>query len=300
MMKTVKLDNRKGRKFEEPASLQMVSHRGLKTAVSVFFLLLVLLIFLFPVYIALLSAFKPENEIRASALAWPTSLYLDNFVVGMKKSNFFHAMLNTCVVVFPAVAAIVLVSSMGGYTIARNSRTSLIIRAMDTVYLASLMIPFTILMIPVYKLYKALGLMNTLLGYTIMLVGTSVAYATFLYTGFVKSVPKELEEAAMIDGAGPYRTFFSIVFPLLMPVTATVIALHIMWLWNDFNIAVILLQRESVRTLTIKQYYFFGEHSSDYGNAFAASVLAMLPVLFFYVLMQRYIVSGISAGAVKT
>ena len=162
------------------------------------------------------------------------------------------------------------------------------------------MIPFTILMIPVYKLYKALGLMNTLLGYAIMLVGTSVAYATFLYTGFVKSVPKELEEAAMIDGAGPYRTFFSIVFPLLMPVTATVIALHIMWLWNDFNIAVILLQRESVRTLTIKQYYFFGEHSSDYGNAFAASVLAMLPVLFFYVLMQRYIVSGISAGAVKT
>ena len=292
--------SRKERKITDNPSLQMVSHRGIKTAISVFFLVLALLIFLFPVYIAVISAFKEENEIYRSALSFPTSLYLENFRAGMEKSNFFHAMLNSCIVVFPSVAMIVLVTSMGGYTIARNGRNSRIIHMMDTVYLASLMIPFTILMIPVYKLYKSMGLMNTLFGYAIMLIGTSVAYATFLYTGFVKSVPKELEEAGMIDGAGPYRTFFSIVFPLLMPITATVVALHIMWLWNDFNIAIILLQKEKVRTLTIKQFYFFGEHTADYGNAFAASILAMIPVLFFYVLMQRYIVAGISAGAVKT
>ena len=297
---TMNATNRRKKKETDMPSLQMVSHRGPKTAVSVIVLLVVLFFFLFPVYIALLSAFKPENEIRASALALPSGLYLENFRVGMQKSNFFHAMMNTCIVVFPSVAAIVFVSSMGGYTIARNSRHSGFIRIMDTVYLASLMIPFSILMIPVYKLYKMMGLMNTLLGYSIMLIGTSVAYATFLYTGFVKSVPRELEEAAMIDGAGPYLTFFTIVFPLLTPITATVVALHIMWLWNDFNIAIILLQRETVRTLTIKQFYFFGEHSSDYGNAFAASILSMIPVLFFYVVLQRYIVSGISAGAVKT
>ncbi len=109
-----------------------------------------------------------------------------------------------------------------------------------------------------------------------------------------------MEESASIDGAGPFYTFFRIVFPLLMPVTATVAALHVMWLWNDFNISVILLQRDEVRTLTIKQYYFFGEHTADYGPAFAASILCMIPVLVVFVLMQKYIVAGISAGAVKS
>lgn len=284
----------------EGASLHMVSRRGLKTAISVIGLVVVLAFFLFPVYLAVISSFKEENEIYRSALSLPSGLYLQNYVVGMQKSNFVHAMINSCMVVFPSVAVIVLITSMGGYTIARHSRESRIIRCMDTVYLASLMIPFTILMIPVYRLYKSMALINTLQGYAIMLIGTSVAYATFLYTGFVKSVPKELEEAATIDGAGPYRTFFSIVFPLLMPITATVTALHIMWLWNDFNIAIILLQKEAVRTLTVKQFYFFGEHTADYGNAFAASILGMIPVLVFYVLMQRYIVAGISAGAVKS
>jgi raffinose/stachyose/melibiose transport system permease protein len=267
---------------------------------SVLLLLLLVGIFLFPVYLAVISSFKTENEIYRSAIAFPTQLYFGNYAEGIRKSNFLPAMLNSCMVVFPSVAMIVLCTSMGGYTIARNSTKSKVIKAMDTVYLASLMLPFTIMMIPVYKLFKMTGLLNNLFGYAIMLTGTSIAYATFLYTGFVKSVPKELEESAMIDGAGPYRSFFSIVFPLLAPITATISALHIMWLWNDFNIAIILLQKEAARTLTVKQFYFFGEHSSEYGNAFAASLLCMMPVLFFYVLMQRYIVAGISAGAVKS
>ena len=109
-----------------------------------------------------------------------------------------------------------------------------------------------------------------------------------------------MEEAALIDGCGPYRAFFIIVFPLLKPIAATVAALHVMWLWNDFNIAVILLQKDEIRTLTVKQYYFFGEHVSDYGMAFAASIICMIPVLIFFVAMQRYLVEGISSGAVKT
>ena len=144
-----------------------------------------------------------------------------------------------------------------------------------------------------------LGLLNTLAGEIIMLTGMSVAYASFLYVGFVKSVPYELEEAAHIDGAGPFRTFCVIVFPLLKPITATVASLHAMWLWNDFNVALIMLQKDPVRTLTIKQFYFFSQYSADYNMAFAASLMGMVPVLIFFMLMQKYLVSGITGGAVK-
>lgn len=120
-----------------------------------------------------------------------------------------------------------------------------------------------------------------------------------MYVGFVKSIPRELEEAAMIDGCGAFKIFFRIVFPLLKPITVTVATLHVLWLWNDFNISMILLQKEEVRTLTVKQYYFFGEHTSNYGVAFAASILCMIPILLFFIATQKYMIEGISAGAVK-
>ena len=171
---------------------------------------------------------------------------------------------------------------------------------MDKVYLSSLMIPFQIIMIAVYKIFKELNLLNSLAGMIIMLTGYSIAYATFLFVGFVKSVPVDMEEAALIDGCGPYRAFFIIVFPLLKPIAATVAALHVMWLWNDFNISVILLQKEAVRTITIKQFYFFGQYTADYGMAFAAAILSMIPVVLCFMFMQKYIVNGITVGAVKS
>ena len=161
------------------------------------------------------------------------------------------------------------------------------------------MIPFQVIMIPVYKVFRSLGLINNLLGMIIMLTGMSVAYATFLYVGFIKSIPIELEEAARIDGCNQFQAFWMIVFPLLKPITATVAALHAMWLWNDFNVSLILLQKEAVRTLIIKQFYFFSEYASDYNMAFAAAIMGMIPVLIFFLLMQKYLVGGITAGAVK-
>ena len=110
----------------------------------------------------------------------------------------------------------------------------------------------------------------------------------------------ELEEAATLDGCNYYQMFIKVVFPLLKPISSTVAALHMMWIWNDFNISLILLQKDAVRTLTVKQYYFFGEFSADYGMAFAASIMSMLPVLLFFILMQRYLIDGITAGAVKS
>lgn len=281
----------------------MQSNRFKKKLQKAAFLLLTLgccTLFLFPVGIAVLTSFKTPLEIAESILQLPKKIYLDNYVEGIAESNFFRSIRNSMLVTFPSVILIVLFSSLGGYTIAKNGRKYKSIGIMEKVYLASLMIPFQILMIPVYKMFKTLGLLNTIHGVVMMEVGYSMAYATFLYVGFAKSIPTELEEAATLDGCSYYQMFARVVFPLLKPISSTVAALHMMWIWNDFNISLILLQKDTVRTLTVKQYYFFGEFSADYGMAFAASILSMLPVLLFFILMQKYLVDGITAGAVKS
>ncbi len=278
---------------------KIVKTRWKKIIPGIFFVLVVLL-FLFPILLAVNTSLKTKLETAEAVLSLPGSFYFNNYMQGMEKSNFSKSLLNSIIVTVPSVSLIVLISALGGYTIARNGKKSILLHSMDKVYLASLMIPFQILMIPVYKMFKTLHLQNSLIGMILMMTGYSIAYATFLYVGFVKSIPIELEEAAIIDGCGPYVKFFKIVFPLLKPISATVASLHVMWIWNDFNISLVLLQKDAVRTLTIKQFYFFGEYASDYGMAFAASILCMIPILVCFLFMQKYIVTGITAGAVKS
>ena len=266
----------------------------------ILFTLFFILLFLFPVYIAVLTALKSPLELAQSILAFPKQVYWDNFREGLAKSNFLRSLLNSVLVTFPSVVGIVIVSSMGGYAICRYGKRYWDIGKMEKVFLASLMLPFQILMIPVYRMFRTLGMLNTRWGAILFEIGYSTAYATFLYIGFVKTVPKELEEAALLDGCNPYQSFFRVVFPLLAPINSTVAVLHIMWIWNDFNIALILLQKDSVRTLTVKQYYFFGEHSANYGMAFAASIICMIPILIVFAMMQKSLVEGITAGSVKS
>lgn len=257
-------------------------------------------VFILPIGLAILTSFKSKPELARSVIGLPETLYLQNYEEAMIRSDFVRSLRNTAVVVLPSVVLIVLCSSMSGYAVARYAKDTRSFRLLDKVYLASLMIPFQILMIPVYKIYKTLKLLNSLPGMVLMLVGTSIAYASFLYVGFVKSVPREIEESAYIDGCSEFKSFWLITFPLLKPISATVASLHVMWLWNDFNISVILLQKEAVRTITIKQFYFFGQYTADYGMAFAAAILSMIPVVLCFVFMQKYIVNGITVGAVKS
>lgn len=265
------------------------------TALAIF----VIFIFLFPFYIAIVNSLKTQLETAENVLALPKVFSLANYNEAMEKISFTRSLINTLIVTVVADLLIVLCASMSGHAIARNSEKSRYFKILDRVFLSSIMIPFQVIMIPVYKIFRNLGLINNLLGMIIMLTGISVAYATFLYVGFIKSIPVELEEAARIDGCNQLQAFWLIVFPLLKPITATVAALHAMWLWNDFNISLILLQKSEVRTLTIKQFYFFSEYASDYNMAFAAAIMGMIPVLIFFLLMQKYLVGGITSGAVK-
>ncbi len=260
---------------------------------------LVVLIFLSPFYIAIVNSLKTQLETAENVLALPKTFSLENYKEAMQKISFTKSLINTLIVTVVADVLIVLCASMSGHAIARNSGKSRYFKVLDRIFLSSIMIPFQVIMIPVYKIFRSMGLINNLLGMIIMLTGISVAYATFLYVGFIKSIPIELEEAARIDGCNQLQAFWMIVFPLLKPITATVAALHAMWLWNDFNISLILLQKDAVRTLTIKQFYFFSEYAADYNMAFAAAIMGMIPVLIFFLLMQKYLVGGITAGAVK-
>jgi len=146
---------------------------------------------------------------------------------------------------------------------------------------------------------RDLGAISSIPGIIMIYMGLGCPLAIFMYHGFIKSIPLELEEAAYMEGAGPFRTFFTIVLPLLKPITATIVILDVLWIWNDFLLPLLILQRPEVRTLQLAVNVFFGTFGTQYGKALAALVLTSLPVVILYLFMQKYIIKGVSAGAIK-
>ncbi len=260
--------------------------------------ILVACLYLFPFYIAVITAMKSPMQTADSVFALPNPIEWANFTEAMEESNLATSIKNSIIVTSCSVFLITMFAAMGGYVISRNSRSRFFGTA-EKVYLAALMVPAQVIMVPIYKIFKQLDLMNTHVGIIALLVGLSIPYSTFLYIGFVRSVPRELEEAAMIDGCGPFKAFFSVVLPLLKPITAVVASLHVLWMWNEFNMSLLILQKQEIRTIPIQQYVFFGQYTSNYNLGFASAVIAMIPIVAFFLLIQRYLVGGISAGAIK-
>ncbi len=256
------------------------------------------IVFLIPFYLSVVTSFKSLLEIAESVLSLPKSLMFDNYAKAIETIKLGRSFVNSAIITAASTVLILLSSSMGAYVIARNYAKRGY-RLLEALLLAALMVPFQIIMIPVYKLLKTTDLLNSLTGAVLILVGTSIPYCTFLLIGFIKSVPRELEESAIIDGCGPYRTFWQIVFPLLKPITSCLSVLYVLWMWNDFNVSLIVLQKDVVKTLTVQQFYFFGENSTEYGLAFAAACLSMLPIVTVFLGAQKYIIEGLTAGALK-
>jgi len=251
-----------------------------------------------PFYVALVFSFKSKQDIAYTGLALPSSLDLSNYIEGIKIANFFTALKNSVITTVGTVAILILVTSLSSYIIARRQK-SRFFTICYYAFLGSILVPFQSIMFPLYMNLRSAGLINSLSGYIIARAGFLIAYNTLLMTGFVKSVPLELEEAALIDGAGPLKTFWLIVFPLMKPIVATSLIINSLYTWNDFIISVIILQRDFVRTLPLTQFYFFGENSVELGMAFAVLILSMIPIIAVYLLMQKYIVEGITMGGVK-
>ena len=257
----------------------------------------VAILFISPVYIMFVYSFKSQQDIMNTGLALPRRLMLDNFINAVKTSNLGQAMSNSLISVILMTLITIMASSMAAYIITRKNNR--FYNTMYYLFLAAIILPFQVIMLPMYMVLQKLHLMNSLPGYVLAMSGLQMAFSVFIIAGFVKTIPVELEEAAHIDGAGKYQTFWRIIFPLMKPIIMTTIVLDALALWNDLIAALIILQKGKLRTLTLAQYSFISQYSTDLGKAFAAFTLSIIPIVILYFFLQKYIISGIVAGAVK-
>lgn len=252
---------------------------------------------MFPMLIVLIEPFKTKAEILRSPFSLPKSITLTNFAEAIKAIDFPRAAFNSIFITVVSVILIVLFSSMTAYAIAR--RNNRFYNFLYLTFLGGMIVPFQMTMLPLYKTIHAFDLMNTHRGIILIYVSTGVVFPIFLLAGFIKAVPKELEEAAKIDGCGLYSTFFRIVFPLLKPALATVTILATFGIWNDFMIPLLFLTTKEKRTIVVRIYDFMGMYASDWNLIFATIFLVVFPMVILYLYAQKFIISGITTGAVK-
>ncbi len=255
------------------------------------------LLFLFPLFLIFINCLKSQPEITASLLAPPTQFHFENFPNAMEQMNYLSAFSNSIIVTVFSVAGLVLLSSMAAYQVVR--RKCLASRIISALMVASMAIPFQVLMVPSVIVARELHLVNSRQGLIVMYWGFLLPMAMFLYQGFVKGVPRELEEAAMIDGCGQLRAFFRIVFPMLKPITATVAIINIMGVFNDFTLPLIMLSSQKMKTLPLSFSVFYSSYLNEWQLIMAGLVLSIFPVLVFFLLMQKNIMDGLTAGALK-
>ncbi|MCC3373244.1 carbohydrate ABC transporter permease [Cohnella sp. REN36] len=258
---------------------------------------LLAIVFVFPLYVAVLMAFKSAKMTFDSFYALPTKLDFANFVHAWETSEYPKAIMNSLLVTILSVALIVIASALAGYAIARRNKP--FYNFVFLLFLSGMMVPFQVTMLPLYKLGKSLHLVNSHWGIALIYGGFGVQMGVLFFSGFVRGISREIEEAARIDGCSTPGIFFRIVLPLLKPVTATVLVLNVLYIWNDFLLPLLYLQDKQFRTIPLQQYFFFGQYSSDLNLAFAYAVMGMVPIVAFFLFMQRFIIKGIAAGAIK-
>lgn len=273
-------------------------NRGMKETTRLFAILLLMIVVLLPFYVAILYAFKPVNDISVNRLAFPSVPTLQNFYeVIFKNDQFLSGLKNSVLNTIPTVLVLILFTSMASWVLARfNTR---FYRIMYAILTLGLLIPFQCYILPLYVNFFELGLVSNNVGFIIARSGLQISISLVAITGFVKTVPRELEEAGSIDGCNRFQTFWKIVFPLMTPINITQLVLNTVFIWNDYSTAIILLRAKESQTLTLAQITYFNENTAMLNHAFAFFILAMFPILVLYLSLQRYIISGITAGAVK-
>ena len=260
---------------------------------------IVAIFYLYPLFLVLINSFKTFSEITSNVISLPSRLVWENFENAFRIMNYPQYFINTLIATGVGVIGVVVVSSLAGYKLSRTkTRYSFV---MFIILIAPMMIPFHSFMISLVKVAKQLRLIGSPFGLGILYWGLGSSLALFMYHGSVKSIPQDLDDCALIDGASPLRAFFQIIFPLLQPVTVSVIVINTMWMWNDFLLPLLVLSG-SKRSLTLQlaAYNFFGLYKVDWNFAMAGVLLTILPAILFYLSLQRYIIKGMVAGAVKT
>ena len=253
-------------------------------------------IYIFPFFLVFVNSLKLKPEILANPLAIPSHITWDNFSQALTKMNFFRSLTNSIVITVLSVSLLIIFSSMLAYYLARtkNKLTKYIFLGL----VASMIVPFQALMIPFMARFAQFVSWNNRGALIFFYIGFGTALSTFLYHGFISNIPTEIDEAAAIDGATDLVAFWKIIFPMMRPITATVAIINALWIWNDFLLPRLVLTAES-QTLPLSTYLFFGQYTVEYGQVMAGLVLAVIPIVIFYLVLQKQFISGISQGAVK-
>jgi len=278
--------------------MQETSRYRLSTFILEFAAILLALIFLSPFYLVLTNSVKGLREILVDAASFPQVYKWSNYADVWNIINFPKAFWNSLQITLLSVIFIVLFSSMAAYQIVRkpskfNSFVFLLL-------ISAMIIPFQSLMLQLVRVTSILELRGELYGIVACYLGFGMPLSVFLFHGFIKTVPYELEEAARVDGSNPYGVFFRIVFPLLMPIIVTVIILNTLWIWNDYLLPVLVIGgNKDLTTLPVAVTKFFGQYTKKWDLALPGLVMAITPILLFFLSLQKYIVEGVTSGSVK-
>ncbi|WNS42921.1 carbohydrate ABC transporter permease [Paenibacillus sp. MMS20-IR301] len=260
--------------------------------------ILLAIVFLSPFYLVLSNSVKGLKDILIDAASWPQVFHWDNYSKVWDAIDFPQAFFNSLQITILSVIFIVLFSSMAAYQIVRKPT-----RFNSFVFLllvSAMIIPFQSLMLQLVRVTSILELRGELYGIVACYLGFGMPLSVFLFHGFIKTVPFELEEAARVDGSNPYGVFFKIVFPLLMPIIVTVIILNTLWIWNDYLLPVLVIGgNKDLTTLPVAVTKFFGQYTKKWDLALAGLVMAITPILIFFLSLQRYIVEGVTTGSIK-
>jgi raffinose/stachyose/melibiose transport system permease protein len=260
-------------------------------------LLVLALTIAIPLYFAVVTALKTPDQLGGTGFGLPTRVRWDNFLDAWRLTNFPRSALNSALITVGAVVLTLLTNSMVAYAIARNMHRRLF-KGLFFYFISAMFVPFPILMLPVAKQTALLGLDNQV-GLILLYVVYGLSFNIFIFVAYINSIPRELEEAAIMDGASTWTVFWRIIFPLLAPMNATVGILTTLWAWNDFLLPLVIVSDPRGATLPLVQYVFQSQFATNYTVAFASYLMAMAPLLVVYVFAQRWVISGVTRGAIK-
>ena len=256
---------------------------------------------LFPLYMTVIIAFKQPSEMTndvAGALGFPQSWSLSNFAEAMRVTDFWHSLGNSLLLTGATVVICVLLHSLGGYLIGRKMRKLKFFNLAYLYLISGMFVPFAVLMMPLVKQTAQIGIANRF-GVIVLYVVFFMPMNVMLYSGYLSNIPEALDEAACVDGAGVWQTFWKIIFPNMKPMHATVAVLTAMSTWNDVMTPLVIMSGTNQNTLPLAQLNFQTQFGTNYNLAFASYLLALLPILIFYIVCQKQIINGVVNGAVK-
>lgn len=253
-------------------------------------------VFMIPMYYLVVCTFKDQKQILEHPLALPSSFSLGNYAKALASMDYWRNFGNSLLITSVSVILVIIFGSMAAYSISRHQTK--LAKIIGALFLIGFMVPAQTTMLPLFTVMKKLSLINTYRG-MILLHSNQCVFAFMMYRGFIQTIPVELEEAARIDGCNMWQLFWKIVFPLLKPITITIAIFNVMWIWNDFMLTYLFLNSSSKATLIMQVFNGMGAFSNDWSMMMPALVLALLPMVVFYLAMQRQIVEGVVSGAVK-